>query len=58
MMGVIDFIILMASPIGMFICGALANKNFLLAEGFVIGVFLLAFCFVQRSKELNHIVLE
>jgi MFS family permease len=56
--GVIDFIILLASPIGMFICGILANKKSIFVEVFVIFIFLSALLIVKKSKDLNNIYIE
>ncbi|NMC47011.1 MAG: MFS transporter [Chloroflexi bacterium] len=56
--GVIDFVILLASPLGMFICGALADRNDILVEIFIIFIFTLALILVKSSKDLNAIYLE
>lgn len=56
--GVIDFVILLASPLGMFICGALADKNYILVEIFTIFIFTLALIIVKSSRDLNAIYLK
>jgi len=57
-LGVIDFIILLASPLGMFICGTLANKKNIYMEFFIIFIFSFALLIVKKSKDLNAIYLE
>lgn len=53
--GVIDFVVLLASPIGMFICGILANKSNLWVELFIVLIFACALVIVRSSKSLNYI---